>query len=79
MNSLGQPTCIDDLTCVQECPQLRTPLTQGGFQPAWLRSSDRDAAMKAVPVACYHLPDSRAAYVFNVQPCAVQSRWYAWG
>ncbi|WP_166442811.1 hypothetical protein [Phragmitibacter flavus] len=79
MNSLGIPTCLDDLHCVQHWPALRLPMAEGGFEPSWLPSSKVDASSQAEEVARYRVPGSRGSYVYKVRPCESDSRWYAWG
>lgn len=79
MNSLGDPTHVDDLVCVKDCPALREPMLAGAFLPSWLPGNTPDEAHKPEHVARYRFPSSREAYIFQVQPCRDEGRWYAWG
>ena len=79
MNSLGQPTCLDELVCVRDCPALRAPLAAGDFAPDWFGISTPEPSSKPEPVARYRFPNSRETYLFSVRPCLDASRWYAWG
>ncbi len=79
MTLLDRPHCISDLVCVRDCPELRAPLAAGEFIPDWFAISTPDPSQKAEKVARYRFPNSREAYVFSVQPCASEGRWYAWG
>ncbi len=79
MNTLGRPTCIDELACVRECPAMRTPLVDGDFIPDWFAGSTPDVAQAAQIVGRYRFPGTRETYIFSVRPCLQEGRWYAWG
>ncbi len=79
MTLIEKPRCIDDLACIRDCPELRVPLETGDFMPDWFPISTPDSGQSAEQVARYRFPNSRESYIFSVQPCCTDGRWYAWG
>jgi hypothetical protein len=82
MNSLGEPTCLDDLEFLRTCPALRPALEAGDFRPGEFYA---DGAFRYAPpetVARHQVPGSREVYEYRVQRMTrpgEADRWHAFG
>ncbi len=84
MNSLGEPTCLDELHCVQVCPELRPALAAGDFIPDFHESHRYDGATwhRAEDIGRFRVPGKREACVYRLQRITLPDgteRWRAFG
>jgi hypothetical protein len=81
MNSLGEPTCLDELPCVIATPALRALLAAGDYWPDRLHYAGRFRQDRPQLVARQQIDGGRAANVFHVQRCWSEhepERWVAY-
>lgn len=82
MNSLGDPTCLDDLEFLRACPALRPALEAGDFRPGWFYPGGLFADGPAESVARCRQTGIRAVDEFFVQRMTRADgteRWHAYG
>ena len=84
MNSLGEPTCLDELHCVQVCPALLPALTAGDFTPAFREGCRYEGATweRVEDIGRFREPGKREVHVYRLQRLTLSDgteRWRAFG
>jgi len=81
MNSLGEPTCLDDLDFLMWIPELREPMMAGDFRPFGFYDAEYCDFRVQDEIAVYQFPETPETYRFSVRAFFVagKMRWQAWG